>query len=204
VQYLPTSSAPARARQFFLDQHAFIGHMVNSFVLGGLDDDDLRRAPPEQNALGFLLWHATRWEDVLVNTWVAARPQVLHGEQWLARLALDNGHVGTALTHSEAAALAQRVDLTALRAYAAAVSERTVDVVGSLPDGALEDTVDDTRLRAAAADGAHLNSRAAWLDAFFAGRTVAWHLSSLNVHLAEHLVGEALAVRGQLGIPLGL
>src|SRR5688572_26367509 len=193
----PTLSAPARARRFFLDQHAFLGHIVSNFVLGELENDDLRLAPPHQNALSFLLWHGARWEDVLVNTWIAGRPQVLDESQWLASLALDSRHVGTALTHSEASELAQHVDLHALRAYAAAVSERTVDVIGSLPDVELEDVVDDARLRVAGVDGAYANPRAPWLDAFFAGRTVAWHLAFLNVHLAEHLVGEALAVRGQ-------
>jgi hypothetical protein len=200
----PTLAAPARAQRFFLDQHAFLGQVVGGLVLGELEDDDLRQAPPGQNALSYLLWHATRWEDVLVNTWVVRRPQVLDSDDWLNRLALESRHVGTALTHAEAAALARRVDLPALRAYTVAVSERTVDVVRSLPDAAFEESIEDIRLQLGAADGAHANPRAPWLDTFFAGHTVAWHLAFLNVHLAEHLVGEALAVRGQLGIPLGL
>jgi hypothetical protein len=76
--------------------------------------------------------------------------------------------------------------------------------VRALSTATFEDIVGDERLRVATADGAYGNPRAPWLDQFFTGHTRAWHLAFLNVHLTEHLIGEALAVRGQLGFPLGL
>jgi hypothetical protein len=38
----------------------------------------------------------------------------------------------------------------------------------------------------------------------FANRTKAWYLAAVNMHNAEHSVGEALCVRSQAGFALGL
>jgi hypothetical protein len=207
--FTSTSSAPILARtsapHFFLEQRAFTHGIVHDLVLAGLSDQQLRRPPRAgQNAIAFLVWHAVRWEDVLVNTWLAGHRQVIDDDDWLIRLSAHTRHVGTGMTDDEAAELAARVDVTALLAYSQAVGGRTVQVVQTLTPAAMSDEVDHIRLQAAAVDGAYANPRAAWLDGFFAGHDVAWHLAFLNVHLAEHLLGEALAVRGQLGVPLGL
>lgn len=194
------------ARQFFLEQHSFVHAIVDGYVLAGLSDEQLRQHPaaPSQNALAFLLWHAARWEDVIVNVWLLGAPQVFDQTNWQGRLHVEGRHVGTALTHSEAADLAARVDLTELRAYWGQVGEQTKSAVQTMSTDVLEQMVGDERLKAATADGACSNPRAPWLAPFFTGHTGAWHLAFVNVHLVEHLIGEALAVRGQLGLSLGL
>jgi Protein of unknown function (DUF664) len=80
------------ARRFFLDQHATINAVVDQYVLGGLDEDVLRRTPtPSQNSLAWLVWHATRWEDVIINTWIADRVQVLGADCVLGRVNVEEG-----------------------------------------------------------------------------------------------------------------
>jgi hypothetical protein len=193
------------AQRLFLQQYDFVAEIVSGFVLGGLSDEQLRQRPVEaQNALAWLLWHGARWEDVVVNTWVAGRTQVLDEQGWLARIGLSGREVGTAMTPEECATLAARVNLDGLRGYRDALGVRTRDVVASLKDPDWDAVVDESRLRTAAPDGAAGNTRAPWLDQFFANRTNAWMLGFLNVHNAEHLIGEALCVRSQAGIPLGL
>lgn len=192
------------ARRFFLDQHAFVRTIVDHFVLGGLSESQLRKAPPTgQNSLAFLLWHAARWEDVVVNTWITGLPQVCD-DVALARMRVKDRHVGTGMTAAEAAHLSSQVDLSELGAYWSAVGARTVAAVEALAVDSFDELVESDRLRMAIPDAAYANARSPWLDEFFAGHTVAWHLAFLNVHLSEHLVGEALSVRGQLGFALGL
>ena len=193
------------AATLVLEQHSFVEEIVRGFVLGDLGEEQLRAQPrAEQNALAWLLWHAARWEDVVVNTWVAAQPQVLDEDGWLARLGVTGRRVGTAMTAEECAVFNRTVDVAGLRAYWEAVGQRSRMVLRSLPPDAWTTVVPEARLRAAAPDEAMSNPRAPWLDQFFANRTTAWLLAFLNVHNAEHLIGEALCVRSQAGVPLGL
>jgi hypothetical protein len=194
------------AQQFFLEQHGFVQSVVADLVLGGLSDEQLRlQASPHQLPLAWLLWHGARWEDVVVNAWIAGHPQMLdQGDDWLRRLDLPSRHVGTGRPPTESAELSARVDLAALRAYWQAVGDSTKEVVAALAPEELPEVVEETRLAGAEADGAHANEQAPWLDQFFSGRTKAWHLAFVNVHNVEHLIGQALAVRAQAGFPLGL
>ena len=66
-------------------------------------------------------------------------------------------------------------------------------MIAGLALGGPERGVDNVRLSGASADGAWDNPRAAWLNQFFEGHSVVWHLAFLNVHLNEHAIGEALA-----------
>jgi DinB superfamily len=193
------------AKTFFLEQHAITAGVVDRFVLGGVEDTDLRRRPAgELNPLAWLVWHATRWEDVIVNAWVAQRAQVYDATPWCRRLGVETRHVGTAMASSEVSTLANQVDLAELRAYRAATSAATADAIRDLDPGDLQATISRDRLAVGAPDGAYHNGRAAWMDDFWADHTVSWFLAFLNLHAAEHLLGEALVVRSQLGIPLGL
>jgi hypothetical protein len=160
--------------------------------------------PANQNSVAWLVWHATRWEDVIINTWITDRGQVLDVGGWSDRLGLDTRHVGTAMTPEEVFAITTKVDLTALRDYRTATAAATVAAVKGMTDSDLERPVGVGRLEQGAPDGAYHNSRAPWMDEFWAGHDVAWFLSFLNVHSTEHTIGEALAVRGQMGVPLGL
>jgi DinB superfamily len=199
------SQAQPDATGFFLDQHAFVHQIVDQLVLAGVDDEVLLRAPGRGlNSLAFLLWHATRWEDVLVNTWIGGQPQVIEDPAWRSVLTAAGRHVGTGLSEDEVAEHVQGVDPASLRGYWGAVGDRTRAVIARMPSEDLTGTVDNTRLSGASADGAWDNPRAAWLNQFFEGHSVAWHLAFLNVHLSEHVIGEALAVRSQLGVSLGL
>ena len=193
------------AQVFFLEQHAMTAVFVDQLVIGGLSDADLRRQSSEDlNPLAWLLWHAARWEDVIVNAWLVQRPQVFDREPWDSRLGVRTRHVGTGMTPSEVGALAGELDLDGLRAYRTATAAATAEAIGERPAAELGEAVPVDRFEVAAADGAFRNERARWMDEFWTGHTVSWFLAFLNLHAAEHLLGEALVVRSRLGIPLGL
>ena len=108
------------------------------------------------------------------------------------------------MTATQVHDLSAVIDLSALREYRAAIADTTPTAVMALDAAALDDVVADDRLAAGQPDGAYRNEHAAWMDEFWSGHTISWFLAFLNLHAAEHLLGEALAVRGQLGIPIGL
>jgi hypothetical protein len=116
-----------------LEQYDFVAMVSTGMVYAGLQGDQLRLHPQErQTSLAWLFWHATRWEDVVVNTWVAGQPQVLVRQDWLAHLRVPDRHCGTAMPPAEAAQVSAQVDLDALRAYREAVEARTRAVVTAL------------------------------------------------------------------------
>ena len=193
------------ARVFFVDQYRITAGVVDQLVLAGVEEAQLRRQPAaDQNSLAWLLWHAARWEDVIVHSWVCNQPQVFDRQHWHDKLATGTRHVGTAMTPDEVCDLSERIDLVALRGYRSALAEATISAIAVLDDGSFEEVVGDDRLVVGRPDGAFRNEKAAWMDDFWSGHPVSWFLAFLNLHAAEHLLGEALVVRSQLGLPLGL
>src|SRR5688572_12827791 len=95
-------------------------------VCGDLQEAELRYCPPENfNSITWLLWHMARCEDVAVNTALRNQPEVLDRGNWLARLGVDTRHIGTEATRDEVVGFSQQVDISALRAYRAAVGIET-------------------------------------------------------------------------------
>jgi hypothetical protein len=90
------------------------------------------------------------------------------------------------------------------RAYWSEVGQQTRKTVEFLMPEEWSKPVDEMRLFDTFANGAIGNEQARWVEQFYSGRTKAWFLSFINWHHAEHLFGEALSVRSQAGIALGL
>jgi DinB family protein len=204
VLAMTTSIDANPAVEFYFEQRALAMGAIQGLVLAGLGDDQLRQAPGgEQNPIAFLVWHAARSEDIIVNSLIAGLPQVLDDER-LRAMRIESRGLGTGMTADEAVTLAARIDLAALRDYWAAVGERSSSVLRDLTADALQEVIAEDRLNSIVADGAHHNPRAPWLDDFFANHTVSWYLSLLNLHLGQHLFGEASSVRRLMGFPVGL
>ena len=191
------------ARTMFEMQQEFVAAGWRGTALAGLAADDVRRHPPSQNSVAWLIWHVARWQDVITSSWIAERPQVLDSAGFADRLEAGTRHVGTGMTFDEALGVSRAVDLDALLDYWDAVTASTSAVVAELADEDYLRIVPDTARAVSAPDGAYGDSRtSAWLDGFLAGKTVAWFVMFLPFHMSEH-IGEALSVRGQLGLSLG-
>jgi hypothetical protein len=76
--------------------------------------------------------------------------------------------------------------------------------VASVAAAELDEAVETARLRQGTADGCYGNTRAEWMDEFWANRSRGWFLAFVNTHNAEHLIAEALTVRSMGGFPLGI
>jgi hypothetical protein len=135
------------AIEFFVLHHERLHMQVERDFLQGLSDEQMRLRPHGFNSIAWLVWHIARYEDIL-NLLLVGRPQVLDEEDWLSRLNLSMGDVGTGMGDDEVSDLSARLDLAALRDYYAAVGRRTVEVVRPLRPEALDEIPDLHRLRA--------------------------------------------------------
>jgi hypothetical protein len=190
------------AREFFLMQHARLHAGATSDVsfqdglCESLSDAQLVERPGGMNSIAWLLWHITRFEDMVINTVLRGSEEVLDRDGWLARLRLTSRLAGTGSGDDELAAFGAAVDPHALLEYRAAVGRETRSWVAGAPDPVLAG-VPNVAERLAHAP-LTLDERAAWVRALWAGKT-GYALLSLPILDHGHLhLGEARATRGLL------
>jgi len=197
------------AAEFFLLHHgrlhaAGVGDPASMWdrVFAGLTDEQMRARPAGMNSLAWLLWHTARTEDVVANLVVSPGHQVFD-EGWSKRLGIGRVDIGTGMTDAEVTDLTRRLDLAGARAYRNAVGKRTREIAAKLRVGAWEEIVTPLDVnRAVVADA--FGPRAGWVEKFWQGATRANRLGATALtHNAMHL-GEAAAIRGQLGAPVGM
>jgi hypothetical protein len=193
------------AKELFLIQHAHLhtaavgagrGHSLEDSLCEGLAPEQMRERLGGVNSVVWLLWHMTRFEDVVVNTVLRGAPEVLD-DAWLTRLGIDTRLVGTGSTDEEVADFSERVDPALVREYRAAVGLRTRRWAEHEADWDALLEVPDVAGRLAAAPTA-LDDRAEWVRALWAERT-GLALLALPVigHGYIHL-GEARVTRGRV------
>jgi hypothetical protein len=196
------------AREFFLMQHARLhasttsgssGSSDPSFQDGlceGLSSAQLVERPGGMNSIAWLLWHLTRFEDLVINTVLRGTDEVLDRDGWLARLRLTSRLAGTGSGDDELAAFGAAVDPDALLAYRAAVGRETRAWVASAPDAVLA-AVPNVAERLAQAPLA-LDERAAWVRALWANKT-GYALLSMPILDHGHMhLGEARVTKAHL------
>src|SRR5436305_13797476 len=113
------------ARDLFLDQHAGVqsaavgGNKMSAAerTFGGLSDAQMRARPREDlNSLAWLMWHIARAEDIMVNVFIAGRPQVFD-DTWAKRLGVSRRDFGIGMTSAEVSELTHALDPAALRGH---------------------------------------------------------------------------------------
>lgn len=114
---------------------------TNNFVnpaLQGLSDADLLKRPSEQcNPIGWLLWHQTRVEDVILSH-ISGRPQAWVAGQWHEKFGMPAEPHDAGVGHSLEQVMALQPTIAALQGYAAAVREKTLAVLPTLTPADLE------------------------------------------------------------------
>lgn len=172
---------------------------LEDLLMDGLSDDKARTRPRDLNSIAWLLWHMARTEDVAMNLVVADRPQVLREQEWLRRLNVARGDIGTGMTSEEVSELSATIDVPALRGYRAAVGQRTREIVGALPVERLADNVGALQLSRLQEEGA-LGANGAWLAGVWDGRPKEFFVTFTSIAHSYAQLGEAFVLRGLLGL----
>jgi hypothetical protein len=194
------------ARQEFLTHHAHLHAAVTSgttdvsledSLCQDLADEQLRARPLGLNSIAWLLWHITRFEDVVVNTVLRGVPEVLDRDGWLDQLGVDTRLVGTGSSDEEVGDFSAQVEVAALRRYRAAVGRETRAWI-AVVDFATLDEPADVAARLAQAPAA-LGKRAGWVQRLWEQRTRHGLLSLPVIGHSYIHIGEARVTRARLG-----
>ncbi|MGH7764346.1 MAG: DinB family protein [Candidatus Dormibacteraceae bacterium] len=107
-----------------------------------LTPEELTARPlPGVNPLGFILWHMARSQDWALHNAIRDVPEVITRTPWRdGELAIPG--IGTGFDLDEAAAVAERVHLSRLLAYADAVHGGAVSWLDTLLESALDEIPD--------------------------------------------------------------
>jgi hypothetical protein len=193
------------AATLFLLQYRGARDWIERFALQDLSDAQFRIRPQAQlNSVAWIWWHLTRTEDFFVNRVVAHRPQVFEEADWTARLGVPLRRIGTFMSEDEVSGFSEQVVLGALRAYWAAVGERTAAVAAGLPAAVWGEALDPATLRQSLLDAGVFGEDAVQEVELLLPRYLTRPVGGTLSHgaLAHPLlhVGEAAMVRTLLGI----
>jgi hypothetical protein len=163
-----------KAISLFLGQHARLHSAAMadtepwSFqdeIMDTISDQTARLVPiNEEHSIAWLLWHIARIEDVTMNLLVAGKSQILHRENWLARMKISIVNTGNGMETEELVHLSETIDIESLRAYRLSVGRQTRKIVQALGSGDLKEMVDQSRLRRVKAEGAVLENSRGLID----------------------------------------
>lgn len=196
-------------RDLYLTQHARAHSTTMAGGTPSAQDIALKDLTAEQirsrplaglNSMAWVLWHATRSEDIGVNVIVAEREQVWDEGEWGTRLNVKRRDLGSGMTYEEVNAFNAQVDVGALLAYREAVGRRTQAVVRELPLTVLEEPIDRTVIERLYAAGAFA-PQAEFVARRWEGRAKEYTLmQTVLAHAFVHM-GECEVLRGLLGLP---
>jgi hypothetical protein len=110
-------------------------HSILHDVADDLTTDELvTRVVPHTNLLAFDLWHIARTQDWALQTLVRGVPELIDEAQWQGRGALATHGLGVGMTEPQADALAHRLRLEDLLAYADATHAAIFQWLGEQAD----------------------------------------------------------------------
>ena len=186
-------------RPYLIQQYLTSHVVIDQQILPTLSPEQMRARPDGGgNSAAWILWHATRCEDVAINAMVRGTPQVMTLPEFAGAAGLGDARIGTGLGDDEVAAFSDTVDVDALVRYRKAVRK---EVLGWLADCdlALLDEKPDLDARLASL-GALWSEKDAWVRDIWGGFTNATFVSWLGSgHTLVH-AGEMQATLARIGV----
>ena len=157
-------------------------------VWSSLTEAQLRQTPDGHTSASWILWHIARAEDMGVNALARGTTEVFDRDGWATRLGVgDLRHVGTGMSHEEAKALSNQIDVMRLLEYRDAVGQETRQWLESVDLEALERVIGEAGDRVSASED-FVGNVMHWAESYFPGKTSAWFVVRLALwHSFFHL-----------------
>jgi hypothetical protein len=178
-------------------QHDDVCGRLRSQVLGRVPRERWNDRPdPGSGSVAWVLWHATRHQDVAVNAVVRGVDDVLSGGRWVDDLGVAGFAPGTGLSEGDDIDAAAALSLDAIDAYAGAVWAQTAAWLDDVTADELDRVPDST----AALHRLGIDAQEyAWLQRMWEAKPVSFHVAWEAIgHGLNHL-GELTQIRNRLG-----
>lgn len=186
--------------QAWIGQQHFIAHnIIDTEIVAPLDHAAMVARPiAGGNSIAWILWHATRCEDLVVNAIIRREPQVLVAGEWRGRTGLGDARIGTGNSDAEVAGFGDTIDVGALLDYRTAVRKQTSRFLREL-DPELLDQKPPLDVILASVDPLWPET-AAWIREMWAPWPVSIFLNFTALGHTYIHIGEMHAIRTALGI----
>jgi hypothetical protein len=184
--------------EWIVRAHGEVGTRLRSQVLSRVPYERWAERPCDRSAsVGWLLWHATRHEDVAIHVVARGGQDVLSRHGWVERVGAAGFAPGVGLSESEDRTAAVALVPAQLDAYADAVRAETSRWLATLDTAELERVPDAAAALASA--GVDLEEYS-WLRRMWEAKPVAFHVQwEATGHGYLHL-GEMVHLRNELGL----
>ena len=114
-------------------------HNTLHSVVDDLTEQEWKARPaPDQNMIGFRVWHLPRIQDNIIQTWIRGIPELVHGERWAHWEQFTPFGSGVGITSEEADEIASGVQKVDVLAYADAVQQEILTWLRELSDDDLD------------------------------------------------------------------
>lgn len=150
---------------YFLSEHRVVhrasvaendglGRTILDRLLEDITDEQIQQMPDgAANSIAWLLFHATRVEDVVFNVMTAGDSQVFDQDDWQTRTSIERRDIGTGMNEAEVASLSANVNVRNLLDYRDAVGRKTREIAVSRSPEFWDDNADIQRLSEADLQG---------------------------------------------------
>ena len=131
-----------KTNDFILNTLEQVQNAVTTAVKGLSHEELTWRPGDEANSIGFILWHQTRAEDVMLHDWIQQKPQLWTTEKWYERLKLpeDPHDDGWGYTAEQVAAFPVP-ELKELLEYGESTRKQTIEYLKSTAAEKLDQAV---------------------------------------------------------------
>lgn len=183
-----------------LTQQHYVAHFImQDQVLAEIPRERLTERPVNGgNSVAWLLWHATRCEDLAVNVIIRQGEQVLTSGGFSAQPGLNDDRIGTGFGDEQVASFCESVDIDALIAYQQAVRDDTARWLRTLDPNTLDAKPD----LAAILDKLDLFPAAGqWVRDLWEPWPASIFLNWVAIGHTYMHIGEMQTVKAALGIP---
>lgn len=189
--------------QLFFSRYEDLRAAMEEF--GACLEAERHARPHGLNPMTWLVWHMARAEDSGLNRLVFDRPQVLDAPdaRWPERMRFPPRHNGSTMSAGEVDALNAQSDSGAIRAYSAAVAERTRTLVRQLDPASLDGGVSLRHLRRVLYDAGMFRIGYPWPEdpPLYSGQTRGELLFMFGLTHNFYHWGELLTARSCLDSP---
>ncbi len=186
-------------RQYLTQQYLTSHVVIDQQILPTLTPAQMRARPEGGgNSAAWILWHATRCEDVALNAMVRGTPQVLTLTEFAGAAGLGDARIGTGLGDDEVSAFSDTVDVEVLVRYRKAVRNEALQWLADCDLALLDEKPDlDARL---ATLGPLWPEKDAWVREIWGSFTNATFVNWLACgHTLVH-AGEMQATLARIGV----